>query len=114
MGNNIQKIIFELDEDTNAGEVISEILEKNGALEESPDDANYSVAWQRIITVNTATKDLFEKKITEKEMQDLFKSQFKITEEMANGIIKGIKENLLPFAKKITIREEKQTIAEQK
>jgi hypothetical protein len=114
MENDNQKIIFELPENTNAGEIIFEILENNGLEYSSNDDLSKSL--EKIVIINAAAKDIFERKISEDDTLSLFTRKLKISEPEAKKLLKELKEKLLPFAKKITIanRSQAETILSEK
>ncbi len=104
----MEKIIFELPENTSIGEIISDILKKSSAVAFSFYDSSYddfSILLEKITVINTVAKDLFAKKITEENAVALLKKNLKVIEPISKKILENIKEKLLPFAKKFTVPE---------
>ena len=102
MEKDTQRIIFILPEDITSTQIITDILNNNGITNLSDDIGNKNIT-PRIVTVNRATKDFFDKKITEEKMSELFQKELGVTKEKSTNIINNLKEKLIPFAKKITI-----------
>jgi len=109
MENNNQRIIFLVPEDTTPAKIILDILKKNGINNPTDDIGNKSKT-PKLVIMNNATKDFFEKKLTEEKLSGLLQGELKVSKENATGIISGIKERLLPFAKKITIPNGKEQV----
>ena len=110
MENNNQRIIFLVPEDTTSAKIISDILEKNKVAKDTVEEILSGNKVSKVVTVNKAAKDFYDKKITEEGMSDLFQKELKVSKEAAAGIISGIKERLIPFAKKITIPSGEQAV----
>lgn len=102
MGNNNQRIIFLVSEDITPVQIILDVLKKNG-ISDPTDDFKDTTKTPRLVIVNNAVKDFFDKKLSEKKMSELFENELKVTKETAVGIIKDLKEKIIPFGKKITI-----------
>ena len=100
MKDNNQTVIFLLSEEATPAEIILDILKKN-EINDPTDDFEDESKTPRLVIVNEATKDFFEKKITEEKMSELFQNELKISKETAMGIINDIKVRLIPYAKKI-------------
>jgi hypothetical protein len=105
MENNKQKIIFDVPETTSPVQIIINILEKNG-IEDPLDDITAENTEPKLVIINDSAKNLFDKKITEEEMSKVLQNKINVSKEKATAIINGIKEQLIPFAKKINISED--------
>lgn len=97
--NSNEKIYFSVDY---VFSMISEILEKNGLKSTSLDDIEDNQDSSIDIVFNLA-KDLAGQIISEKDFISSLQKQAKVSKKSAEGILKGIKEKLLPFAEKVKI-----------
>ncbi len=102
MENTNQRIIFEVPEDTTSAKIIYDILKENNITEKTAQDL-----FNKAAVIIKATKDVFDKKITEDKMSELLQNELKISKDVAGAIIKEIKEKLLPLAKKVNIPSDK-------
>lgn len=97
-----QRIIFDVPEETTPAEIISGILKKNN-IEEADDFLYGDIQNLKLIITATLAKDFFDKKATEEEIIVSFQNKFKISRENAKKIATDIKQELIPFAKKVEI-----------
>ncbi|MBU4274348.1 hypothetical protein KKE19_00880 [Patescibacteria group bacterium] len=106
--NNNQKIVFSLPEDITIVDVIFSILKNNG-LEETPEEScekRTKGKPSKLIIIRDAAKNIAENKLSEKDLVSSLQKQLDIPKETAEKLIKEIKEKIVSFAKKITIRPE--------
>jgi hypothetical protein len=102
------KITFLLPEDVTIVDVISEILKNNG-LEETTSEILKKISEKqtpKLIIVRDAALSLAGKKASENDLISLLQKQLAITEIVAQKIVGGINQKLMPFAKMITFNKE--------
>ena len=102
METNNQRIIFNTPEETTPASIISEILKKNG-IGDVADDLLVENKIPKLKIVSDASKDFFDKKISEENLISLLQNQLSIPKENAVGITAGLKEKLIPFGLKVTV-----------
>lgn len=104
METNNQKIVFSLPEEGESlSEIISSILKKNNITEDTAEDLSDEKKIPKVLTFGNTAKNLFGKKITEEKVIEIFQNEFKISKEIAIGVINDIKDRLFPFGKKVEI-----------
>ncbi|MGD0576839.1 MAG: hypothetical protein ABSA74_02070 [Candidatus Staskawiczbacteria bacterium] len=102
---NKQKIIFNVPGEETAADIISDILEKNG-VQNVTEDLLLSPENSKLVFLNNALKDFFDKKLSEENFLDTLQKRLQITKESAAGMLKDAKEKLFPYAEKVAIRTE--------
>ena len=106
-----QKITFLLPDNITIVDIIDKILKNNG-LEESLTDFIDKVTQKkepRKMIIRDAALTITEKKFPEEKLVELLQTHLETSKEVAENIIKEIKEKLIPYAKEISMDEEKIT-----
>jgi hypothetical protein len=109
MENNNQRIVFIVPEGTSSADIVLNIFKKNGLKDYNSDDssdADDEEMLNVLTTVSGVTRDFFDKKISEQEAIKILTDQLKIPLDKATNIMKDIENELIPFTKKITVKEE--------
>ncbi|MBU2539725.1 hypothetical protein KJ786_00980 [Patescibacteria group bacterium] len=109
--NKKQRVVFSFPEEIDSIDVFSNILKENG-LQETIEEAYEKLMQEkpsRITTINDATKSFVGGNISENDFILLLQNQLEISKEKAENLIKSTKEKIIPFTKKIVIKEEATT-----
>jgi hypothetical protein len=84
---------------------ISKILSKN-SIEESPIDAAFNEGKSFILITLNLIKDLAREKVSEDDFVISLQKEIGVSKKMAENILKAVKENILPLAQKIKIKDD--------
>ena len=108
METDTKNIVFNLPENITSADIISQLLKSNG-LEESDEEFFNKDAEgiePRFVIVRDAVRTMVEKKIPDEELIGILSKHLEIKKEVAENIIKNIREKLIPFAKVVDSQEE--------
>ena len=105
MQNSKQRIIFEVPENTTPAKVILDIMKRNEIVD-VPYENLKNDEKPKLAIISDQTKDFFMNNLSEKRLSWLLQTQLKITKEKSADLVRDIKKNLIPFAKKIEMKPE--------